>query len=104
LPELFDGLQGFIVISPVHAERLMKNTVLVEGIAIDGSGTLEEDDIVVAAAKAVEPLRHAVNRESIRVFWIAADAAQIFHAQYIGVESLGAIQVIHRYAHVIDLL
>src|SRR5947208_10241510 len=49
-----DGFERVAVIFPIHVERLMGDAVLVERISVERSGTLEEDDVVVAASQPGE--------------------------------------------------
>jgi len=102
--KLLDGFERVAVIFLIHVERLMGDAVLVERISVERSGTLEEDDVVVAASQPVQSLDVAMDRQRVRIVGIAADAAQVLHAQHVGIEVARAFQVIHRDAHVIDLL
>src|SRR6266576_3992077 len=82
----FGGLERVAVIFPRHVERLMKNAIFIQRVALDWLGPFEEHDVIVAAAETVELLRHPVNRERVRIVGIAADPAEIFHAENVGVK------------------
>ena len=73
--ELLGLRQRRVVIFPGDAEGLMGYTILVNGIAIERTRTGEQDYIVIAAAKTVELLRHAVHGKRIRIIRVAADPA-----------------------------
>ena len=82
----------------------MRDAVLIEGIALEGSGPFEKNDVIVAAAKSIELLRDVMNRKRIGMIRIAADAAEILHAEDVDVEVLGTIQIIHGYAEVVGFV
>src|SRR6266508_2113986 len=61
LADRFGGLQCLVVIFPSHIERLVKNTVLIQRVALDGCRSFEQNDIIIAAAQTVEFLHDAAN-------------------------------------------
>src|SRR5689334_1620967 len=65
LTKILGGLERVVVVFPGHIEGLVKNTVFIQRVALDGPRPLEQHHVVAAATKPIELPRHAVNRKGV---------------------------------------